>query len=322
MSDNYVPITPNVIRTGIVLGFDLYLQVHLNGNKVGYILYCKRNNIIEPEKIAELFTRNINRLYIKSEDQKKFLEYTESSMKKIVSDNAIDCKIKSEIVYDVAKNIMRDVLMDPRSGENIERSKNWVYNTVEFIINDKSSSMNLINILSYDYYTYSHSVNVTILGLAFAKYLKFKNDEMNVLGIGLLLHDIGKTTISIGIINKRGRLNDHEYLEIKKHVEQGVEILMKTGDIAEESFFPIMQHHERFDGKGYPRGLKNGEIHKYGMIAKIVDVYDAITTRRSYSDARKPFLALKIMKEEMAGSFNEKLFREFILFLGSGIRTN
>lgn len=314
--DAYIPVTPNAIRTGMVLGFDLYLQIHMDDNKVSYVLYCRGNSIAEPEKIAELFTQNVNRLYIKREDQKKFLAYTESSMKKIIRDNTVDCKIKSELVYSVAKNIMIDVLNDPRSGENIERSKNWVYNTVEFIIHDKSSSMNLVNMLSYDYYTYTHSVNVSILGLAFAKYLKFKNDEMNILGVGLLLHDIGKTAISIGIVNKRGRLNDYEYFEIKKHVELGVKILTKTGNIVEGSIFPIMQHHERFDGKGYPKGLKNGEIHIYGLIAKIVDVYDAITTRRPYSDARKPFLALKIMKEEMVGSFHERLFREFILFLG------
>lgn len=318
--DGYIPITTNVIRTGIVLGFDLYLQVCLNDGKVNYVLYCRENSIVEPEKIAELFTRSINRLYIKKEDQKKFLEYTESGLKKIINDNAISCKVKSQIVYDVAKNVMVDVFKDPRSGKNIERSKNWISNIVEFIIKDKSSSINLVEILSYDYYTYTHSVNVSILGLAFARHLKFRNEELTVLGIGLLLHDVGKTMINVGIINKNGRLDDHEYLEIRKHVEQGIEILTKTGGIAEESYFPIMQHHERSDGKGYPRGLKNEEIHTYGKIAKIIDVYDAITTRRSYSDARKPFLALKIMKEEMAGSFDENLFREFILFLGSGIR--
>ncbi len=318
--DGYIPITTNVIRKGIVLGFDLYLQVCLDNDKVSYILYCRANNIVEHEKIAELFTRSINRLYIKREDQKKFLEYTESGLKKIINDNTVSRKVKSQIVYDVAKNVMVDVFKDPRSGKNIERSKNWISNIVEFMIKDKSSSLNLVEILSYDYYTYTHSVNVSILGLAFARYLKFRNDELTMLGTGLLLHDVGKTTISVGIINKNGRLNDHEYLEIRKHVEQGIEILTKTGGIAEESYLPILQHHERSDGKGYPGGLKNEEIHAYGKIAKIVDVYDAITTRRSYSDARKPFLALKIMKEEMAGSFDKNLFREFILFLGSGIR--
>lgn len=318
--DDYIPITTNVIRTGVIVSFDLYLQVYLNDGKVNYVLYCRENSIIEPEKIAELFIRSINRLYIRAKDQKKFLEYTESSLKTIINDNAISCKVKSQIVYDVAKNVMVDVFQDPRSGKNIERSKNWISNIVEFIIKDKSSSINLVGILSYDYYTYTHSVNVSILGLAFARHLKFRNEELTMLGIGLLLHDVGKTMVNVGIINKNGKLDDHEYLEIRKHVEQGAEILMKTGGIAQASYFPIMQHHERADGKGYPRGLKNEEIHAYGKIAKIVDVYDAITTRRSYSDAKKPFLALKIMKEEMAGSFDENLFKEFILFLGSGIR--
>ena len=102
------------------------------------------------------------------------------------------------------------------------------------------------------------------------------------------------------------------------HVELGADILKQTGGVDSASFFPIMQHHEKHNGKGYPNGLKGDAIHKYGKIAGIIDVYDALTTQRSYSDARKPFAALKIMNEEMKGSFDEKYFKDFILFLGSG----
>jgi HD-GYP domain-containing protein (c-di-GMP phosphodiesterase class II) len=79
-----------------------------------------------------------------------------------------------------------------------------------------------------------------------------------------------------------------------------------------------MQHHEKYNGKGYPNGLRGDAIHKYGKIAGIIDTYDALTTKRSYADAKKPFLALKIMHDEMKGSFDEKYFKDFILFLGSG----
>ncbi|MFN3531411.1 MAG: HD-GYP domain-containing protein [Candidatus Brocadia sp.] len=212
---------------------------------------------------------------------------------------------------------MMDVFEDPRSGEHVERSKGWVSNAVEFILTNKASLPNMMSMISYDYYTYTHSVNVAVLGLLFSKYLNIEYEEMHALGTGLLLHDIGKTQIESEIINKKERLNDKEFARIKMHVELGTDILRQIGGIDSISFFPVMQHHEKGNGKGYPKGLKGDEIHKYGKIASIIDVYDALTTRRSYADARKPFSALKIMKEETGGSFDEKFFREFILFLGS-----
>ena len=254
----------------------------------------------------------------KPKDQKIYLKYVESSLKHIINDDGVDIKEKAHIVYDVAKNIMNDIFEDPRSGEHVERSKSWVSNTINFIIRSKDSFSGMMGMISYDYYTYTHSVNVSVLGLLFAKYLGIDGGEMPVFGTGLLLHDVGKTQIESDIINKKGRLNEEEFMRIKMHVEIGADILKQTGGIDSTSFFPIIQHHEKYNGKGYPNGLRGDEIHKHGKIAGIIDVYDALTTRRSYSDARKPFAALKIMNEEMKGSFDEKYFKDFILFLGSG----
>ncbi|MBM2835697.1 MAG: hypothetical protein HW406_2858, partial [Candidatus Brocadiaceae bacterium] len=246
------------------------------------------------------------------------LKYVESSLKHIINDDGVDIKEKAHIVYDAAKNIMSDVFEDPRSGEQVERSKSWVSNTIDLVMRSKGSFSGMMSMISYDYYTYTHSVNVSVVGLLFAKYLGFDGGEMQVFGTGLLLHDVGKTQIDPQIINKKERLNDEEFVRIKMHVEVGADILKQTGGIDSTSFFPIMQHHEKYNGKGYPNGLKGDAIHKYGKISGIIDVYDALTTQRSYSDARKPFAALKIMNEEMKGSFDEKYFKDFILFLGSG----
>ena len=316
-SVEYIPVILNAIRVDTIVGCDLYLQNHIN-NAISYVLYCSGTNVVKSDKIDDLQKHQIKTLFIRKEDKKIYLKYVESSLKLIINDERVDIKEKAYIVYDVAKNIVTDVFEDPRSGEHVERSKSWVSNTIDFVMRSKGSFSSMMSMISYDYYTYTHSVNVSVLGLLFAKYLGFDGGEMRVLGTGLLLHDVGKTQIDPQIINKKERLNDEEFVRIKMHVEIGADILKQTGGIDSTSFFPIMQHHEKYNGKGYPNGLKGDAIHKYGKISGIIDVYDALTTQRSYSDARKPFAALKIMNEEMKGSFDEKYFKDFILFLGSG----
>ncbi|MDO8140168.1 MAG: HD domain-containing phosphohydrolase [Candidatus Brocadiales bacterium] len=313
----YIPTTLNALRVDTVVGCDLYLQNCVN-NEVRYVLYCSGTSVVKSDKIEDLQKHQIKRLFIRKEDQKIYLKYVESSLKHIINDDRVDIKEKAYIVYDVAKNIMVDVFEDPRSGEQVARSKNWVSNTIDFVMKSKGAYSNMINMISHDYYTYTHSVNVSVLGLLFAKYLGFDGNEMQAFGTGLLLHDVGKTQVDPDIINKKERLNDEEFAMIKMHVELGADILKQTGCVDSASFFPIMQHHEKYSGKGYPNGLKGDAIHKYGKMACIIDVYDALTTKRSYADARKPFSALKIMNDEMDGSFDGKLFKDFILFLGSG----
>ncbi len=319
--NQFIPIALYTIRVDTKVGCDLYLQNNING-KEKYVLYCSEVNTIKSSTIEELQKHKIQRLFIREEDLKKYLEYVELGLIHVINDDNINIQEKAQVMYDVAKNIMIDIFANPRSGENINRSRRWTDKTIDLIMKNKESSLAMINILSYDYYTYTHSVNVAVLGLLFSKYIGIKYNEMNAFGTGLLLHDVGKSMIDSEIINKKGRLNNKEFAKIQMHVEYGVNILVQTGDFDSISFFPVMQHHEKYNGKGYPNGLNGNEIHEYGKIACIIDVYDALTTKRSYADARKPFSALQIMKEEMQGSFDKKLFNQFVLFLGSQTKNN
>ena len=315
-TDDVVPIVMNTIQVNRVTGYDLFLKTQA-GEKVCYVLYCKGEHAILQSHLEELQSNGIQELYIRKEDQTKYFKYIESSLSSIVK-GRIDVKVKSQLVYNVAKNIMTDVFDNPRSGANVERSRGWVSSIVEHIMTNEGSSANMLSMVSYDYYTYTHSVNVSVLGLLFSRYMGLDDDRMNVLGTGLMLHDIGKTQIAPELVNKNGKLSNDEFVQIKKHVELGAILLKQLGGLDESSFYAILQHHEREEGGGYPRGIKGSEIHDYGKIAKIVDVYDALTTKRSYSDARKPFNALTIMKNEMKGSFSWPYLKYFILFLGSG----
>ncbi|HHI03532.1 MAG TPA: HD domain-containing protein, partial [candidate division Zixibacteria bacterium] len=130
-----------------------------------------------------------------------------------------------------------------------------------------------------------------------------------------LLHDVGKTKVSEAILNKPGPLTPMEMGFIKKHPKWGYEILKKTDLISEDSYYPILQHHERENGTGYPYGLMADEIHPFGKIVAIADVFDAMTTERVYRQAVNSFPALKEMYLDM-GAFNRTLLEQFTKLMG------
>ena len=183
-------------------------------------------------------------------------------------------------------------------------------------ISDVSQFLSLLKIAVHEYYTYTHSVNVAAVGTLFGQDLGLGVKDLKGLCAGILMHDVGKTKISTDILNKKGKLTKEEFDIIKKHPEYGVEVLEETGIEFKEERIVTLQHHENDDGSGYPYGLKKDEIQPCGKIARVIDVYDALTAKRSYKEASRPFAALKEMKEGMFHCFDTELFKEFIHFLG------
>jgi putative nucleotidyltransferase with HDIG domain len=262
-----------------------------------------------------LLGKNISRLFITKEDQQKYYEYLENNFQSIISDTSISPGERTKIVHSAATNLVKDLFNDPRSG-NVERTKTFAYNMVDYVLKDNDAAHSLLKIAVHEYYTYTHSVNVAAVGTLFAKSIGFKNEDLRELCSGILLHDVGKTRISTDILNKKGKLTKEEFDEIKKHPELGIEVLDEADIEFKEERIITIQHHENDDGTGYPHGLKKDEIHLSGKIARIIDVYDALTTKRTYADAVRPFAALVEMKEKMSNCFDNELLMEFIRFLG------
>jgi HD-GYP domain-containing protein (c-di-GMP phosphodiesterase class II) len=175
---------------------------------------------------------------------------------------------------------------------------------------NKQVMVQLSNIYSTDNYLYAHSVNVGIYSAALGMALGLNRDQLLDLGIGAMLHDIGKTQIPLEILNKPGKLTDEEYTMMKDHSMLGYEMLKEHPDIPLISAHCALQHHERLDGTGYPRRLKGSEIHLFGQIVGIADVYDALTTNRVYRQAYLPHEALELLFTS-TGQFDSELIRKF-----------
>jgi len=184
---------------------------------------------------------------------------------------------------------------------NVHLIKDQVNNLIEELLVNPNVLVNLTDIRTYDDYTFAHSVNVCILSLMTGVTLSYDGFKLKELGVGALLHDIGKIKLDKSTLNKADDLTQDEYSDVKQHAESGFEILRKYYDISLLSAHIAFQHHERWNGTGYPRGLVGNDIHEYGRIVAVADVYDALLADRPYRSSYSVNQAITILKR-MAGN--------------------
>jgi HD-GYP domain-containing protein (c-di-GMP phosphodiesterase class II) len=211
--------------------------------------------------------------------------------------------------------VMIQRLMESPTAGSIKEAKKGIFEIVDVILADDKTNQELLMLTSHDYNTYVHSVNVGLLAISLSKTLFKGSDahDMHELGAGFFLHDIGKIKVDINIIQKPAVLTDDEMLEMRRHPQYGYEILTETHQLSEECKKVVLQHHERDNGRGYPRGLSGEGIHLYGRICSLADVYDALSSKRPYRQPLRPYEALNVMKEEMLEHFHKELFHKFVL---------
>ncbi|PWK16328.1 HD-GYP domain-containing protein [Tumebacillus permanentifrigoris] len=175
-----------------------------------------------------------------------------------------------------------------------------------------NATFHLSNIYSTDNFLYHHSVNVSIIAMAIGMEMGLTQKQLLDLGVGTLLHDVGKLSLPQEILNKPGRLTPEEFSVIKQHPMLGYEILRQQDDISLLSSHVALQHHEKIDGTGYPRGLKGDEIHIYARITAVADVYEALTANRVYRKGALPHLALELLLGSCGTHFQTDIVQKFL----------
>jgi len=182
--------------------------------------------------------------------------------------------------------------------------KSLVHNIVDEVAHNRDIMVNIIDIRAYDDYTYSHSLNVAVLSVVMGTMLGLNRKQLHDLTMGALLHDTGKMFIKKEILNKPARLTPEEFEEIKTHSERGYRYLCDQLEIPENARIVALQHHEQFSGKGYPAGLANTDIHLYGRICCVADVYDALTSDRPYRKSMLPSDAIEYIMSGYSTQFD------------------
>lgn len=173
-----------------------------------------------------------------------------------------------------------------------------------------------------DNYLYVHSLNVCLYTLVLGIAHGYSKEELRVIGLGSLLHDIGKTQIPVKIVQKPGMLSDEEFRHMQAHTEIGYRILKEEPNIPLLAAHCALQHHERIDGSGYPRGLTGPQIHEYAKWLGVADSYDAMTSNRIYKKAMLPHQAVEALYVGSGTLYEQKqleLFRDRVAIYPLGL---
>ena len=177
-----------------------------------------------------------------------------------------------------------------------------------------SMIMMLQNLEGLDDSTYAHCVNVALLSSMLGEKLNLKKEEIKILSLGGLLHDIGKLKMPEQIVQKPEYFHEKESESIKKHPMEGYKLLSKKG-LPEDVLMCVLQHHERCDGSGYPYGVKRNQINKYARIVAIADVFETLTSNRVYQEAMTPFEAMRILEDERYDKYETKYLLTFLEYI-------
>ncbi len=221
-------------------------------------------------------------------------------------------------VHEEAKSLIYSVMEDVRIGRaiNSAAARHVVAGLAASVIRNPDALVCFSQLRSKDEYTALHSLRVSILSLVFGRHIGLDVDTLNVLGIGALLHDIGKMKVSSDILNKPEPLTKEEYQIMQTHVPLGVSILEGIQNLPAAAIEVARCHHERHDGSGYVSGMRNDEIGLFGQVGAIVDYYDAITSDRAYHTGLSAHVALKKMYSARGRIFHPERVEQFIQCMG------
>jgi len=288
---------------------DLYLKV---GHK--FVLLRKKDIPLSGERIRRWREMGVKVVYLKAEAREAYLEYLHDKLNEILSSSKPP-EEKVNFLYCVSEMLTERLLrrFDP---QDLSLAKGLVKETTQHLLEEPDLSSHLIKIMSHDFSTYVHSNNVFLLVTCFSLFQGFPKEESEKIGLGALLHDLGKERLDPRILQKPGRLDPYEWSEVRKHPIWSFEALKRLDLPWEEIRRITLEHHESNDATGYPRGLDRELIHPYSMLVKICDVFEALCGIRPYREPLTPYGALEFMKSTMLTKLDRDQFRAFIAFLG------
>jgi putative nucleotidyltransferase with HDIG domain len=291
--------------------------------------------IEDDQTIAKVVDYGIRELYIDTDKgydlggaptEDEVNQEIQAEMDRIVEperENRTAVSVKEEMakareVRNKAKETVHNIMEDVRFGKQIrtEEVGQVVDDMIDSIFRNQDALMTLVRLKNKDEYTYMHSVSVGVLMISLGKHLGLDMQVLKEVGIGAMLHDVGKMIVSQFILNKEEKLTENELAMMRKHVEYSRTILEQTQAISDKAIAMAAQHHERIDGTGYPLGLKGDEIAYYSKALAIADVYDAMTSQRCYQKKYVPTEVLKKLYEWSSYHYDRTLVEQFIRCVG------
>lgn len=293
-----------ILKPGMIIYEDIY-------SSLGAII-LNRDTILDQWQIEKISMNNIDKVRIRlTENDGLYPPKDEEDIKSIQDQEKIrnfreKYAAKVDEVTHIIKEIGKGAAIDVSSISQISKHIIKEFNTVSDVIN----YLHLVRPL--DDYTYSHSLNVSLMSIIIGKWLHFSEAEVDEIATAGLLHDIGKTKIPEKLLLKPGKLTSEEFNEIKKHTVLGYMMMDNVNDATLNMKYAVLMHHEKIDGSGYPIGAADKEIPLFPKIVAIADIYDAMTSNRSYRNRMCPFEVIKNFEMHTFGKLDTEVLTVFL----------
>jgi len=230
---------------------------------------------------------------------------------------AVEFKRAAEICRQSKKAVV-SMFQEARMGKTVDAAgaQRLVDEISDSVARNASALISLARLKTADDYTYMHSVAVCAMMIALARQLGMDEAKIRSAGLAGLLHDLGKAVMPMKVLNKPGKLTEAEFGVMKSHPVEGHTMLLTVGNVDPIALDVCLHHHEKTDGSGYPKGLKDEQISIYAKMGAVCDVYDAITSNRPYKSGWDPAESLRKMAEWTNGHFDQMVFQAFVKSLG------
>jgi HD-GYP domain-containing protein (c-di-GMP phosphodiesterase class II) len=311
-SGYYFPVSPLMLFPHTRGDFGVYLK--LNGR---FVLYAHPDENFTEEHRKRLYQHGVEEIYILTNQRREYEKYVEANLGNFLLNDELPVRERSRVFYNASISIIKETFETrlPRAmdRERFDRIMKFVTTGTKFLL-QKGSLKNVAALISHDYETYSHCVHVFVFSTAIWQTYDLEESQIFRLGLGAVLHDIGKTAIPKHILNKKGQLSKEERGEIKTHPLKGVGLCTMV-PLSQDALNCILFHHEKMDGSGYPLGIQSADLPFAVKVVSAADVYAALTAERPYAGARSPFDALVMMRDEMPGHFDMRILRRLISVL-------
>lgn len=297
----YFKVRINSFIPGHKTTFDLFVAIH--GQPT---LYLRAGDNLSLEKIESLNKKDTHgQFLVKEEDRNTYRMFIRGQMQS----NSLSAQLKAQVIKESAISFVEELFEKPDISDAIDASRPMVTDLVQFMGEEPGAMSQLIGLSGHDFYTFNHSVDVSIYSLGLGAALGMKEKELEELGVGSILHDVGKRNVPLEILCKKGGLDESEWVQMQKHPTYGLAILNEMPGITEGILASCYEHHESFQGNGYPQKLKGDEIHPFARIIALTDTFDAMTTQRSYNVPLKAQDALTMMKEKLSGRYDPEMLK-------------
>lgn len=282
--------------------FDLYVTI---GERM--IHYMRAGDHLAPEKILSFEKKAPESFYILATDRANYQAFVRGGL----MSTTLDTKQKALILRESTMGLVEELFERPDIETALSDAKQVVEDFVAFMDSDAEAMVNLIGLSSHDFYTYNHSLDVSIYSLGLGQAIGFRGADLHELGLGGLFHDIGKRHIPLDIICKNGPLSDDEWAQMQKHPQYGL-VILNEHNSSDNIKACAFEHHESMQGNGYPQQLAGSEIHAMARVVAVADTYDALTTKRSYNDPMKPTDAIQLMCDKLGGKYDPDVMQALV----------